>query len=153
MRKRNEKGGYRTAADFLGPFLIKMIKIDATNHQKNDHPNIWNLMPKGVPKWSQNRCQNSSKINAKTGNEKDQENHQQSCLSEWWKHWNSLKKQFLDGLEGCVCERERNQTNIKSETKIHSKIHSKIYAKSIQKSCSKKGYPKHGNSSNKWSKK
>ena len=38
---------------------------------------------KGVPKWNQNRHQNSSKINAKTGNEKDQENHQKSCFSEW----------------------------------------------------------------------
>ena len=37
----------------------------------------------GVPKWSQIRCQNSSTINAKTVNEKDQENHQNSCFSEW----------------------------------------------------------------------
>ena len=37
---------------------------------------------KGIPKWSQNRCQNTSNINAKTGNEKDYENHQKSCFSE-----------------------------------------------------------------------
>ena len=30
---------------------------------------------KGVPKWSQNRCHNSSNINAKTGKEKDHETH------------------------------------------------------------------------------
>ena len=39
--------------------------------------------------------------------------------------------------------------NIKNETQIHSKI----YEKSMQISCSKKGYPKHGNSSKKLSKK
>ena len=38
---------------------------------------------KGVPKESRNRCQKSSKIKAKTGNGKDQENHQKSCFSEW----------------------------------------------------------------------
>ena len=46
---------------------------------------------KGVPKWRQNRYQNSSKINAKTGNEKDLK-----FIG---------KTKVLDGLEGCMCER------------------------------------------------
>ena len=33
------------------------------------------LYAKGVPKWSQKLCQNSSKINAKTGKGKDHEKH------------------------------------------------------------------------------
>ena len=32
--------------------------------------------PKRVPKWNQNRCQDASEINARTGIEKDQENHE-----------------------------------------------------------------------------
>jgi hypothetical protein len=37
---------------------------------------------KRLPKWSQNRCQNSLKIDARTGIEKDQENHENSCFSQ-----------------------------------------------------------------------
>ena len=35
---------------------------------------------KGVPKWSQNRYQDLSKINAQTGHEKDQENHRKKAM-------------------------------------------------------------------------
>ena len=56
---------------------------------------------------------------------------------------NSLKfivqPNVFDGLEGCMCERERYQTNIKIETKIHPKIDDK----SIQKTCSKKACRNH----------
>ena len=38
---------------------------------------------KGVPKWNKNRYQKSLKINAKTYNEKDQENHQETYYHEW----------------------------------------------------------------------
>ena len=38
---------------------------------------------KGIPKWKQKQCQKSFKFNAKAGNEKDQEKHQNSCFSEW----------------------------------------------------------------------
>jgi hypothetical protein len=41
-----------------------------------------NMDAKRLPKWSQNRCQNASKIYAKSGIEKDQENHEKSCFSE-----------------------------------------------------------------------
>ena len=67
----------------LDPFLINNLsKVDAKIHQKNAHQQTLNLMPKGVPKWSQNRCPKSSKNNSKTSNEKDQENHQKSCFSQ-----------------------------------------------------------------------
>ena len=35
-----------------------------------------------VPKGSQNRCQNASKINVKIGREKGEENHEKSCFSD-----------------------------------------------------------------------
>ena len=60
-----------------------------------------------------------------------------------------VKTNVFDGLEGCMCERERYQKNIKNETKIHPKIDDK----SIQKSCSKKGYPGDETSSKTLSKK
>ena len=41
-----------------------------------------NFDAKGFPKWSQNRYQNLFKITAKTGNEKNQENHQKSFFAE-----------------------------------------------------------------------
>ena len=37
---------------------------------------------KGVPEWNQQLCPHSSKINAKIGNGKDQEHHQQLSYSE-----------------------------------------------------------------------
>ena len=57
-------------------------KIDSKNHKKNAHQKNMEFDAKGIPKWSQKRCQKSSKINAKNDNEKDQENHQKSCFSE-----------------------------------------------------------------------
>ena len=56
---------------------------------------------------------------------------------------------FFYGLEGCMCELKRYQTNIKSETKIHPNIDEQ----SIQISCSKKRYPKHQTQIKQWSKK
>ena len=52
-------------------------KIDAKNDVEKHENNC-----KRLPKWSRNRCQNASKINARTGIEKDQGNHQKSCFSE-----------------------------------------------------------------------
>ena len=45
-----------------------------------------------------------------------------------------VKTIAFNDLEGCMCERERYQQIIKSETKIHPQIDEK----SIQKTCSKK---------------
>jgi hypothetical protein len=53
-------------------------KIDA----KNDVEKTLKNNCKRLPKWSRNRCPNASKINARTGIEKDQGNHQKSCFSE-----------------------------------------------------------------------
>ena len=64
-------------------FDHKSIKNRFKKSSRKRSPQNIKFDAKGVPKWSQNRCQKSSKINAKTGNEKDQENHQQSCFSEW----------------------------------------------------------------------
>ena len=49
-----------------------IIKNDSNKYQKKRSPKNMKFDAKGVPKWNQNRCQNSSKINAITGNEKDQ---------------------------------------------------------------------------------
>ena len=45
-----------------------------------------------------------------------------------------VKTMVFDSLEGCMCERERYQKNIKNDTKIHPKI----YEKSIQKHARKR---------------
>jgi hypothetical protein len=37
---------------------------------------------KRLPKWSRNRCQDSSKNNAKSAIEKEEENNENSCFSE-----------------------------------------------------------------------
>ena len=67
----------------LGPsFDQKSIKDRFTNSSKKRARKNMEFDVKGVPKWNQNRCQNSSKVNAQTGNEKDQENHKKSCFSE-----------------------------------------------------------------------
>jgi hypothetical protein len=52
-------------------------KIDAKTDVEKHENNC-----KRLPKWNRNRCQNASKINARTGIEKDQGNHQKSCFSE-----------------------------------------------------------------------
>ena len=80
--KRCEKRVMRSR--FLEPiFDHKSINNRFTNSSKKRSPTNMEFYTKGVPKWSHNRYQNSSKINAKTGNGKDQENHQTSCFSEW----------------------------------------------------------------------
>ena len=45
MRKRTEKG--ETNGNPFGTVLIKILLTTMKNHQKNDHPKTWNLMPKG----------------------------------------------------------------------------------------------------------
>ena len=55
-------------------FKISITKRSTTNMEFD---------AKRFLKWSQNRYQKSSKINVKTGNKKDQENHKRSCFSEW----------------------------------------------------------------------
>ena len=100
------------------------------------------LISKGV--------QNGAEIDAKT--------HQQSMpkqvskkIMKIIKNHVSLKGKIIqihcknngfEGLAGCARERKRYQKTIKSATQIHPQIDET----SIQISCSKKGYPKHGNS-------
>ena len=61
-------------------------KVDQKSIQKfinkNDQQKTWNLMPKGSQNGAKFDAQTHSKINFKTGNGKDQENHQKSCFSE-----------------------------------------------------------------------
>ena len=65
------------------PFLIKIDKITIQETLKKRSRKNMEVDAKGVQTWSQNRCQNSSKINAQTGNENNYENHQKSCFPEW----------------------------------------------------------------------
>ena len=58
---------------------------------------------KMLPKWSRNRCQNATKINARTGIEKDQGNHQKSYFSEEWNHCKSLEKQLFFMISKVAC--------------------------------------------------
>ena len=82
MRKRNEKE--ETNHISFGAILFKIrIKNDSTNHQQKRSPKNMEFAAKGVPKWKQNRCQDSSQINAKTCNGKIHEKHKKSCFSEW----------------------------------------------------------------------
>ena len=64
-----------------------LSQIDKKNypkyHQRKRSPQNMECDPKGVPKWDRNRCNKSSKNNAKTDNEKDHANHQKSYFSEW----------------------------------------------------------------------
>jgi hypothetical protein len=41
-----------------------------------------NFDSKRVPTWSQHLWKNASKINAKAGSEKDEENHERTCFSD-----------------------------------------------------------------------
>ena len=56
-----------------------------------------------------------------------------------------VQTMVFDGLEGCMCERERYQKNIKNDTKIHPNT----YEKSIQKHA-RKGMQKSWKNTNKW---
>ena len=72
VRKKTEtKAIPRTPAATWGvPFFIKnRYTIDSSS--KKRLPKNMEFDAKGVPKWNRSRCQKSSKINAKTGNEKD----------------------------------------------------------------------------------
>ena len=51
-------------------------------HPRNHQNKYMEFDTKEVPKWTQDRCQKSSKINAKTDNEKDYEHQQKSCFSD-----------------------------------------------------------------------
>jgi hypothetical protein len=80
IKKESEKGG--NAIYFWNYFSTIF-------HQKVNQKSMQKLIPKKhennckrLPKWSRNRCQNASKINARTGIEKDQGNHQKSYFSE-----------------------------------------------------------------------
>ena len=85
VRKKgpNKEGTIAVNKSIVGPhFDQQSIKIRFKKSPPKRSPQNIKVDTKGVPKWSQNRCQNSSKINAKTSNEKDQENHQKTCFSE-----------------------------------------------------------------------
>jgi hypothetical protein len=71
-------------------FYPKIDNNTIQNSFKNQSRKNMENNTKRLPTWSQNRCRNSSRINAKTGTEKDQEIQQKSCFSEVWKHANSL---------------------------------------------------------------
>ena len=75
IAKREPKGSPRQ--DEMGPFWEPCsIKTAIENSFKNRSRKNRENNGKRLPTWSQNRCQNSSKINAKTGIEKDQERHE-----------------------------------------------------------------------------
>ena len=91
LRKRSRKGsqkGLRIFGILFGSLLGAIsMKNTIENSLKNRSRKNMENNAKRLPKWSRNRCQNSSKINAKTGIEKDQENHENSCFSERVKPW------------------------------------------------------------------
>ena len=71
---------------FFGPFGVPKSQKNVENaipknHEKRSPKNM-NIDAKKVPKWSQNRCKHSSKISAKTGSGKYEENHGKSCFSD-----------------------------------------------------------------------
>ena len=79
MRKKVAKKDRKGEAQqlFLGTVVDqKSIKSRSHYSTKKRSPKDMEYDAKRVPKWSQNRCQNSSIINAKTGNGKDHGNHQ-----------------------------------------------------------------------------
>jgi hypothetical protein len=79
--KKRGKGEYRLQffGSLLGPFSIKKT---IKKLYKNRSPKNMKFDAKRLPKWSQNRCQNASRIDARPGIEKDQENHEKSCFTE-----------------------------------------------------------------------
>ena len=87
---------------------------------------------KGMPKWNQHRCQNSSKIDAKSGNDKKYEKHDKNhvfCMVQSCKF--IVKAMFFEGLTGFVRKRKRYQTNIENDTNIPKSMKSQcgIYEK------------------------
>ena len=62
---------------------------------------------------SQNQCQNSSQMSAKTGTEQNHKFYPNSCFL-------IIVKTFVfEDVEGCVRERKRYQTNINNDATIH----------------------------------
>jgi hypothetical protein len=68
---------------FRNQFGAKSINKRFKQSSNKRSPQNMEFDAKGITKRNQKRCPNSLKINAKTCNEKDQENHQKSCFSEW----------------------------------------------------------------------
>ena len=64
-------------------FDQKSLRHRFPNSSKKRSTNNMEFDAKGVPKWNKNRYQKSLKINAKTCNEKDQDNHQKTYYHEW----------------------------------------------------------------------
>ena len=103
-KKRDEKG--RLQVLFPGTILVPFLtKKSSTNRCKNRCRKNMKIIVKG----SQNRCEIDAKTHQKTMPElvskKNKKTHQKSCFSEEWNHWNSLKNNCFDDLEGCMCER------------------------------------------------
>ena len=87
---------------------------------------------KRLPTWFQNRCQNSSTVNAKTGTDKDDENHQNHVFLDIGKF--VVKTMPFESLARCVRKRKWYQKHIKYDTKIYPQINEK----SMQNLCLKK---------------
>jgi hypothetical protein len=84
LRKRSLKGSQKGSPSvvILMTFWSQIRKKPYKNQSKIVRGKAWKITTKRLPKWSRNRCQNSSVIEAKTGIEKDQEKHGISCFSE-----------------------------------------------------------------------
>ena len=80
-KKRSKKEG--CFPTLWNHFWSKSINNRFKNSSKKRSPKNMKFDANGIPKWSQNRSQKSSKINAKTGNEKNQESYPKTCFSEW----------------------------------------------------------------------
>jgi len=79
--KKRGKREYRL--QFFGSLLASFsIKKTIKKLSKNQSAKNMKFYAKRLPKWSRNRCQNASRIDARTGIEKDQENHEKSCFTE-----------------------------------------------------------------------
>ena len=72
--KKELNGGDKTNI-FWSHFGQNSIKNAIQNSFKNRSRKNMEINAKRLPKWSRKRCQNSLKTNAKTGIEKDLENH------------------------------------------------------------------------------
>ena len=90
---------------FENQFGSKSIKMDSKNHQQNDHPKTWNLMPKG--------SQNGPKINTKS-HHKSMPKLVTKNIRKFIKNHVTLNGKSLkfilkinsfDGLEDSMCER------------------------------------------------
>ena len=103
---------------------------------------------KRLPKWSWNRCQNASKINARKGIEQDQGNHQKSCFSEEWNHWNSLETNGFWGFRKLHVQMVKVPKKHQKWDQNPSEIQWQIDTKNMLQ----KREPKYENSSKKWSK-